>query len=43
MLNVIDITAANDINTDPMLMFKDSSNKPNPCNEQLSKKKEKLK
>jgi len=43
MLNVIKIMAANDIDTDPMLMFKDSSSKPDLCNEQLSKEKEELK
>ena len=42
-LNVIKIAAANDVDTDPMLTFKDSSNKPDPRNEQLSKEKEELK
>jgi len=43
MLNVIKIVGINNVDTDPMLMFKDSSNKSDPHNEQLSKEKEKLK
>ena len=42
-LNVIKIAATNDVDTDHTLTFKDSSNKPDPCKEQLNGEKEELK
>ena len=42
-LNVIKIAATNDVDTDRTLTFKDSSNKPDPCKEQLNGEKEELK